>query len=1140
MLSKRDLHAIHAPHTRHTPDKRWDLASAENPTCLGIVQLLLGKLQIHPDLSSRLVLVSGARKVGTLSEGQNVYCITRVVFLPLSSPLDTELNLQQCKKHANHPGGSAGERKLGLPFSDLQQKVALSKTFGTIRSVTSSIKSATVSAAASAAGQGSKVRRETRDKERYERRVLDELTKMFNDSDSFYYSTDTDLTSSLQRQSDPEYDFNLPLWRRAEDDYFWNRHLLGDLIEQDNPNLDVWIVPVIQGFVQTESVPLESAPTTPDGSQKSQQDEYNLTLISRRSRHRAGTRYKRRGVDEEGRVANYVETEQIISYSHHRVAFVQVRGSVPVFWSQPGYKYRPPPRLDKDPTETATAFGKHFDVEVKRHGHVSCVSLVEQSGKEKVIADAFLNNILTLDSPSLTFITFDFHEYCRGMRYENVSVLLEGIEELITKMLYCWVDKEGTICRQNGVFRINCIDCLDRTNVVQTAIAKSVLESQFVKLGMIPPEHPLPPACRSILQVMWANNGDTISKQYAGTSALKGDFTRTGERRFAGMMKDGMNSANRYYRNHFLDTYRQVAIDVMLGLELSNSQWQEIDYVETLLSVAGALMPIGPPSYMAEIAPASEKYLASALYSLSRYYMNRFKDAYRQATIDHLLGNPVTEDIMNLEASGEEEESSMTPEHVKHVIDDCKKLLVPDAETILGAWGLIDADPSTGDPDQIDMDIILVLTRDSYYVAQYDEEADQILHYERVSLIDLEKIEMGPHTCQAMFKQSRPHQCIRFNYLVDGQGGYFHMLRSMNIRFFNNMAIPIKSDEETVESVKAIGETFEVACQIMGCDVVLVTGKLEKKRSRRRNQLANFLNPLASLTKTSPDTLKTAGSRAFTNVTSGLARLNPMSTLRLKRPSSVTGHQPSAKFYMQKPPVCVQDVGQDELASLGGSETHLASCGVLASSLMSAAYPPRYLSPPLVRCQSDSALLRSHPGEQVPANPSPNPEILVSGTVETSHSPSITPTFGGLSPTLLMQRVRKISHSSDEVDVRDEREGGVARASSATDLQLHLPSSHSEGHIGTSSGLGNTGGELTSLVSPLSSLNKEAVLAPFSVLARGMQSLAPGAGRLARGMQSIGVNLDPRRLRAQRQRQLEEDPVMKEKKMQCKTKIIQI
>lgn len=46
---------------------------------------------------------------------------------------------------------------------------------------------------------------------------------------------------------------------------------------------------------------------------------------------------------------------------------------------------------------------------------------------------------------------------------------------------------------------------------------------------------------------------------------------------------------------------------------------------------------------------------------------------------------------------------------------------------------------------------------------------------------------------------------------------------------------------------------------MIGCEVQLVTGKMEKKRSRGRNQLANLLNPIASLTKTSPDTLKTAG-----------------------------------------------------------------------------------------------------------------------------------------------------------------------------------------------------------------------------------------------------------------------------------------
>lgn len=37
----------------------------------------------------------------------------------------------------------------------------------------------------------------------------------------------------------------------------------------------------------------------------------------------------------------------------------------------------------------------------------------------------------------------------------------------------------------------------------------------------MPPEQPLPLKCYRIYQVMWANNGDTISKQYAGTAALK-------------------------------------------------------------------------------------------------------------------------------------------------------------------------------------------------------------------------------------------------------------------------------------------------------------------------------------------------------------------------------------------------------------------------------------------------------------------------------------------------------------------------------------------------------------------------------------------------------------------------------------------
>ena len=68
----------------------------------------------------------------------------------------------------------------------------------------------------------------------------------------------------------------------------------------------------------------------------------NLCLISRRSRFRAGTRYFRRGIDHDGHVANFNETEQIATVPSQSdpnaaattLSFVQIRGSVPVFWAE--------------------------------------------------------------------------------------------------------------------------------------------------------------------------------------------------------------------------------------------------------------------------------------------------------------------------------------------------------------------------------------------------------------------------------------------------------------------------------------------------------------------------------------------------------------------------------------------------------------------------------------------------------------------------------------------------------------------------------------------------------------------------------------------------------------------------------------
>lgn len=62
---------------------------------------------------------------------------------------------------------------------------------------------------------------------------------------------------------------------------------------------------------------------------------------------------------------------------------------------------------------------------------------------------------------------------------------------------------------------------------------------------------------------VWADNADIVSVQYSGTGALKTDFTRTGKRTYLGAMNDLSNSVIRYYKNNFLDGFRQVRIPIV-------------------------------------------------------------------------------------------------------------------------------------------------------------------------------------------------------------------------------------------------------------------------------------------------------------------------------------------------------------------------------------------------------------------------------------------------------------------------------------------------------------------------------------------------------------------------------------------------
>uniref|UniRef100_A0A7E4V144 SAC domain-containing protein n=1 Tax=Panagrellus redivivus TaxID=6233 RepID=A0A7E4V144_PANRE len=505
--------------------KHEAFAEEHDLICLAEVDAVIGKLVV--DEAVFILVVIGSTKVATAPNRQvdnaEIRRIDRVVAVPV---VDVGTPVDKSVFEGSSSGGNAVANKLKT-----QQRKLLKLVGG----------------GASGGRKAPQIESP---------RVLEEVLRLFNDNGDFYFTTETaDLTRNVQSAANTD-------TFQPDPRYFWNRELLSDILHLGEAASE-WIRPVIQGFVAERALTIDGADIA--------STELSITLISRRSTQRAGTRYLRRGVDEEGNVANFVETELIITVFGHMLAFVQIRGSVPLFWSQKGFRYRPPLTIDKDVGESLPVFEKHVNRLVETYGEpVIAVNLVNQTGRELCLAQAFLEHVLALDNAAFAYFSFDFHYHCRALKFGKVNDLIASLKESLTKVGYCWIDKSGElVLRQKGIIRTNCVDCLDRTNVVQGAISQAIALQQFRRLGLISPmiEEPTagPEALTVCMQQMWADNGDAISRQYAGTDALKGDVTRSGQRKLTGLVKDGYNSASRYYLSHMRDSYRQAAIDALLA-----------------------------------------------------------------------------------------------------------------------------------------------------------------------------------------------------------------------------------------------------------------------------------------------------------------------------------------------------------------------------------------------------------------------------------------------------------------------------------------------------------------------------------------------------------------------------------------------
>lgn len=403
-------------------------------------------------------------------------------------------------------------------------------------------------------------------------------------SRSFYFSYSYDITRTLQHNIMKERDalarnFSYPHQPDYNDMFVWNSHLLRPAKEALKNTYD-WCLPITHGYVDQAALSIYGRTVY-------------ITIIARRSRFFAGARFLKRGANDQGYVANDVETEQIVAdgltTSFHApgprlfatssyTSYVQHRGSIPLYWTQDNTGVTPKPPIELnlvDPFYSAAAL--HFDNLFERYGApiyvLNLVKARERLPRESKLLHEFTSaiNYLNQSLPDDKKIIHKAWDMSRASKSRDQDVIgtLEAIAEDVVTTTGFFRNGDGKTViptMQNGVARTNCIDCLDRTNAAQFVIGKRALGYQLNALGIIEETSiDYDTDAANLFTHMYHDHGDTIAVQYGGSQLVNTMETYRKINQWTSHSRDMVESFKRYYNNSFLDGQRQEAYNLFLG-----------------------------------------------------------------------------------------------------------------------------------------------------------------------------------------------------------------------------------------------------------------------------------------------------------------------------------------------------------------------------------------------------------------------------------------------------------------------------------------------------------------------------------------------------------------------------------------------
>ncbi|WVZ73391.1 hypothetical protein U9M48_021702 [Paspalum notatum var. saurae] len=314
----------------------------------------------------------------------------------------------------------------------------------------------------------------SKDENRY-RKILNALDL----KKDFFFSYSYHIMRSLQKNlSDPQ-----DGWTLYETMYVWNEFLTRRI--RNCLRNTLWTVALVHGFFEQDKFSISGK-------------DIMLTLIARRSRHYAGTRYLKRGVNEKGRVANDVETEQIVYEAApgptEISSVVQNRGSIPLFWSQETSKLNLKPNIilhERDNYYEGTKL--HFENLRARYGNpIIILNLIKtRERRESILRREFdkaikIINMSLSEEDHLRFLHWDLHKNSQGKPTNVLDVLLKVAFRALslTEFFYCQVAPSSDTAAQwptisSGIDPYLCDDNSNSDNTECTEIAGDISQEDI-------------------------------------------------------------------------------------------------------------------------------------------------------------------------------------------------------------------------------------------------------------------------------------------------------------------------------------------------------------------------------------------------------------------------------------------------------------------------------------------------------------------------------------------------------------------------------------------------------------------------------------------------------------------------------------